>query len=75
VGVIADTQTMHMQNNPTAHVEPLSFWQCACGGPNLSKRDYQHLIACPECETLAEAISEALDDIEKAYGRRHVAAS
>jgi hypothetical protein len=64
-----------MQNNPTIHVEPLTFWQCACGGLNLSKRDYQHVIACPECEMLAVAISDALNDIEKAFDRRHIAAS
>jgi hypothetical protein len=64
-----------MQNNPTTHVEPLTFWQCACGVLNLSKRDYQHLIARTECEMLAVAISDALHDIEKAFGRRHIAAS
>jgi hypothetical protein len=64
-----------MQNNATVHVEPLIFWQCVCGGPNLSKRDYQHVIACPECETLALAISDALDDIEEAFSRRHIAVS
>jgi hypothetical protein len=52
-----------------------NLWQCACGGLSLSKCDYQHVIACPECETLAVAISDALNDIEKAYGRRHIAAS
>jgi len=61
--------------NPTVHVEPVTFWQCACGGPSLSKRDYQHVIACPECETLAAEISEALNDIEQAFARRHTAAS
>jgi hypothetical protein len=66
---------IYMQENPTIHVEPLTLWQCACGGLNLSKRDYQHVIACPECETLAVAISDALNDIEKAFGRRHIAAS
>jgi hypothetical protein len=64
-----------MQDNPKAHVEPLTFWQYACGGPNLSRRDYQHVIACPECETLAGAISDALNDIEKAFGGPHIAAS
>jgi len=64
-----------MQNNPTVHVEPLVFWQCACGGPDLSQRDYQHVIHCPECETLALAITDSLNDIEKAFGRRHITAS
>ena len=65
----------YMQNNPTVHVEPLTFWQCSCGGLDLSQRDYQHVIACPECEKLAVAISDALNDIEEAFGRRHIAVS
>jgi hypothetical protein len=60
-----------MQNDVTSHVQPLVFWQCACGGPSLSKRDYLHLIACDGCTTLADQISDALDDIEKKVGRQH----
>jgi hypothetical protein len=59
-----------MQNQPTAHVEPLRFWQCACGHRDLSKSDYEHIISCAECETLARQIGEALDDLEKQVGRR-----
>jgi hypothetical protein len=64
-----------MQDKPTVHVKPLTFWQCACGGPDLSQRDYQHVIACPECETLAVAITDSLNDIEKTFGRRHITVS
>jgi hypothetical protein len=39
------------------------------------KRDYRHVTACPECETLAVAIGDALDDIEEAFGRRRIAVS
>ena len=66
-----------MQSETTRHVEPLVLWQSACGGPDLSKRDYQHLIACTDCETLADEITAALDDIEKTLTRlnRHIVAS
>jgi hypothetical protein len=57
-----------MQNHPTVHIKPLTLWQCACGGADLSNRDYEHIMGCPECETLAVAISDALNDIEKAFG-------
>jgi hypothetical protein len=60
-----------MRNNTTLHVEPITFWQCACGGIDLSKRDYLHLIACTDCETFADEITDALDDIEKTLGRRY----
>ena len=35
-----------------------------CGGIDLSKRDQLHVIGCIECETLAEQIAEALDEIQ-----------
>jgi len=54
-----------MRNDSTAHVEPIVFWQCACRGLDLSKRDYLHLIDCTDCKTLADEIEDALDDIEK----------
>jgi hypothetical protein len=57
-----------MRNNPTTHVTPLAFWQSACGGPSLSKHDFQHVIDCPACESFAVALSDALDDIQKAFG-------
>jgi hypothetical protein len=64
-----------MQNQPAVHVEPLSFWQCACGHRDLSKRDYEHIISCAECETLAREISDALNDLEKKVGRRHLSST
>ena len=60
-----------MREDKTTHVEAIVFWQCACGGLDLSKRDYLHLIACTDCETLADQITNALDDIEKTLRRRH----
>jgi hypothetical protein len=60
-----------MQNEHTAHIEPLTFWRCACGTGNLSSNEYQHILACMACEILATEISAALDDIEKLMGRRH----
>jgi hypothetical protein len=64
-----------MQNNLTVHVAPLAFWQCACGGPDLSRRDYQHLSVCPDCTMLADAIADTLDDIQKTHGGRGIAVS
>jgi hypothetical protein len=64
-----------MRDNSTVHVEPLTLWQCACGGPELSKSDYQHVIACSACETLAEGMTDALNDIEKAFRPRYTTAS
>jgi hypothetical protein len=62
----------HMRNDTTAHVEPLVLWQSACGGRGLSKREYQHLIACTDCETLADEITAALNDIEETLTRRNL---
>jgi hypothetical protein len=41
-------------------------------GRDLSKRDYQHLIACTDCETLADEIIDALHDLEKPLTGRHL---
>ena len=60
-----------MRKDITAHVEPIVFWQCACGGFDLSKRDYLHVAACTDCETLADEITDALDNIEKTLRRLH----
>jgi len=54
-----------MRNEAARHVDPIVFWQCACGGPVLSERDYQHAIACKDCEMLADGIKDALDAIEE----------
>jgi hypothetical protein len=64
-----------MEKKAKVHVEPMILWQCVCGGPGLSKHDYQHVRTCPECETLAVAISETLNDIEKSFGRPYVGVS
>ena len=52
-----------MQNEAAVHVDPLVFWQCACGGPVLSERDCEHVMGCVACETLADGIKEGLDTI------------
>jgi hypothetical protein len=62
---------LSMRNDQTAHVEAITLWQCASGGRDLSKRDYQHVIACSECETLATEIGEALEDIQEQLSRTH----
>jgi len=67
----AINKTVSAHNAPTLHIEPLTLWQCACGGRALPRRDFQHIIICPECETLAKEIGQALDDLEKGLGRRH----
>jgi len=54
-----------MQNDQREHIEPITLWQYACRGIDLSKRDHQHVIACAACETLAMEIDEALADIGK----------
>jgi hypothetical protein len=60
-----------MQNDITAHVQPLVLWQYVCGGRDLPKSDYIHLVKCIDCKTLGDQISEALQDIENKVGRRH----
>ncbi len=54
-----------MKTDEATHVQPLVLWQCACGGLDLAKRDFQHVIACTQCETLAVEIWNALDDLHK----------
>jgi hypothetical protein len=54
----------------TEHVSPLLLWQCLCGGGNLTSADHQHVILCEQCETLADEIAGALDDLQKTLGRR-----
>ena len=61
----------NMRDDATAHVEAIVLWQCACGGRSLPKRDYLHLIACKDCETLAGEMKDALDDVEKELARLH----
>jgi hypothetical protein len=59
-----------MGNDTATHVEPIRLWQCLCGGSDLPKHDYQHVINCEECETLATEIGDALDDLEGTLRRR-----
>jgi len=61
-----------MRNDTAAHVAPIRLWQCLCGGSDLPKSDYQHVINCSECETLATEIGDALEDLEGAFQRRHI---
>ena len=75
-GAIANRQvysfsagTFYMRKDTIPHVEPLVLWQSACGGRGLSKREYQHLIACIDCGTLADEITDALDALEKTLTR------
>jgi len=64
-----------MQKQPTAHVDPQRFWKCACGHRDLSRRDYEHITSCAECETLAREIGDALNDLGKKLGHRHYLSS
>ena len=66
-----------MRNDTTAHIQPLVLWQCACGSLDLPKRDYLHIVACSECKTLGDAISDALRDIENTLSLQqpHIGAS
>jgi hypothetical protein len=64
-----------MQKDPITHVEPLAFWQSACGGPGLSKRDHQHVMDCLACERFAIEISDALDDIQDSFDHCQIGGS
>jgi hypothetical protein len=57
-----------MRNEAPVHVPPIILWQCLCGGPELTQRAFQHMLDCAECETLAKEITDALNDIESAFG-------
>ena len=59
-----------MREEIALHVPPIRLWQSLCGGAELPTRDYQHVIHCIECEKLARAIGDALDDIEGTF-RHH----
>jgi hypothetical protein len=61
-----------MPNDITTHVDPIVFWQSAFGGCDLSRHDYLHLIACPDCTALADQIGAARNNIEQAlHGLQH----
>ena len=64
-----------MRATAPTHVSPIVLWQCLCGGTDLPKADHQHIIDCIQCETLAEEIAEALDDIQLTLERRQTTVS
>jgi hypothetical protein len=64
-----------MQNDAIGHVPPIRLWQALCGGAELPTRQYQHIIHCVACETLATQIGDALDDIENALRRNNIGIS
>jgi hypothetical protein len=53
-----------MREEAALHVPPIRLWQSLCGGTELATSDYEHVIHCFECEQLAMAIGDALDEIE-----------
>jgi len=61
-----------MRSESIRHVPPIRLWQALCGGAELPKRQYQHIIHCVACETLATQIGDALDDIEAALRRNNI---
>lgn len=61
-----------MRNETVGHVPAIRLWQALCGGAELPTRQYQHIIHCVECETLATQIGDALDDIENALRRNNI---
>jgi hypothetical protein len=61
-----------MQSETIGHVPAIRLWQALCGGAELPKRQYQHMIHCAACETLAAQIGDALDDIENALRRNNI---
>ena len=64
-----------MQNDAIGHVPPIRLWQALCGGAELPKRQYQHIIYCVACERLATQIGDALDDIEESLRRNDIGMS
>lgn len=61
-----------MREETMEHVPPIRLWQALCGGAELPTRQYQHIIHCVACETLATQIGDALDDIEEALRRNKI---
>jgi hypothetical protein len=64
-----------MRNETMGHVPAIRLWQALCGGAELPKGQYQHIIHCVACETLATQIGDALDDIEDSLRRHHIGMS
>ena len=61
-----------MRSETLIHVPPIRLWQALCGGAELPKGEYQHIIECLACETLATQIGDALDYIEAALRRNNI---
>ena len=57
------------------HVPAIRLWQALCGGVELPKGQYQHVIQCVACEELATQIGDALDDIEASLRRNNIGMS
>ena len=64
-----------MRSEMAGHVPAIRLWQMLCGGAELPKGQYQHIIHCIACETLATQIGDALDDIESALRRNNIGMS
>ena len=64
-----------MRTDIIGHVPAIILWQALCGGAQLPKRQYQHIIDCVACETLATQIGDALDDIETTLRKRNIGVS
>lgn len=61
-----------MHSEMMAHVPAIRLWQALCGGAQLPKGQYQHVIECVACEELATQIGDALDDIEEALKKNRI---
>ena len=61
-----------MRSEILVHVPAIRLWQALCGGAELPKCEYQHIIHCVACEALATQIGDALDDIEAALKRNNI---
>jgi hypothetical protein len=61
-----------MRSDTTGHVPAKLLWQALCGGVELPRGQYQHIIHCVACETLATQIGDALDDLEEALRRKNI---
>ncbi len=64
-----------MQSETIGHVPAIRLWQALCGGAELPRGQYQHVIHCLQCEALATQIGDALDDIEEALQRNNIGMS
>ena len=49
----------------------MALWKSLCGAVDLTNADHEHVILCEQCETLADEIAGALNDLEKSLERRH----